>query len=159
MTYILCYVIIFEKVTNTCAKNRQSLKTWIKNNCLSQRRATSGPRARSGLRRPSFRPATLLGNNIAMRPAKPQPKNTGFMSEITRRVNVRTNSEHCGQCHESRCKLLRLLIKYKYWKTEIIVFILVTCLAWWGGGSNVYNRCVPKSCCRQTASNNYKSNP
>ena len=40
---------------------------------LMQRRATSGPRARSGPRRPSVRPATLLDNNIAIRPAKPQP--------------------------------------------------------------------------------------
>ena len=40
---------------------------------LEQSRATSGPRARSGPRRPSVRPATLLGNNIAIRPAKPQP--------------------------------------------------------------------------------------
>ena len=54
-------------------------------------RATSGPRARSGPRRPSVRPITQLGNDIAIRPAKPQPKNTGFMSEITCRVNVRTN--------------------------------------------------------------------
>ena len=33
MTSILCYLIIYEKVTNTCAKNRQYLKkTYIKNN-------------------------------------------------------------------------------------------------------------------------------
>ena len=38
---------------------------------LRHRRPTSGPRARSGPRRPSVRPATLLGNNIAIRPAKP----------------------------------------------------------------------------------------
>ena len=79
--------------------------------CVGQRRATSGPRARSGPRRPSVRPATLLGNNIAIWPAKPQPKIAGFMSEITRRV--RTNTEHFGQCRESRCKLRRSLIKYK----------------------------------------------
>ena len=41
-------------------------------NTLGHGRATSGPRARSGPRRPSVRPATLLGNNIAIRPAKPQ---------------------------------------------------------------------------------------
>ena len=40
---------------------------------VTQSRATSGPRARSGPRRPSVRPATQLGNNIAIRPAKPQP--------------------------------------------------------------------------------------
>ena len=39
---------------------------------LDHGRATSGPRARSGPRRPSVRPVTLLGNNIAIRPAKPQ---------------------------------------------------------------------------------------
>ena len=49
---------------------------------LRHGRATSGPRARSGPRRPSVRPATLLGNNMAIRPAKPQPKNVRFM--ITR---------------------------------------------------------------------------
>ena len=44
---------------------------------------TAGPRARSGPRRPSVRPATLLGNNIAIRPAKPQPKtNAGFISDV-----------------------------------------------------------------------------
>ena len=45
---------------------------------LNQSRATSGPRARSGPRRPSVRPATLLGNNIAIRPAKPQPNKSRF---------------------------------------------------------------------------------
>ena len=64
---------------------------------LEHGRATSGPRARSGPRRPSVRPATLLGNNIAIQPAIPQQTNAGFMSEITHRVNVRTNSEHFGQ--------------------------------------------------------------
>ena len=50
---------------------------------INQRRATSGPRARSGPRRPSVRPATLLGNNIAIRPAKPQPpKNAGFITDV-----------------------------------------------------------------------------
>ena len=39
------------------------------------------------------------------------------MSETMRRVNVRTNSEHFGQCRESRCKLRRSLIKYKNSKT------------------------------------------
>ena len=34
-----------------------------------------------------------------------------------RRVNVRTNSEHFGQCRESRCKLRRSLIQYKNSKT------------------------------------------
>ena len=34
-----------------------------------------------------------------------------------RRVNVRTNSEHFGQCRESRCKFRRSLIKYKNSKT------------------------------------------
>ena len=57
---------------------------------LEHGRATSGPRARSGPRRHSVRPATLLGNNIALRPAIPQQTNAGFMSEITHRVNVRT---------------------------------------------------------------------
>ena len=37
-------------------------------------RATSGPRARSGPRRPSVRPATLRGNNMAIRPANPSQK-------------------------------------------------------------------------------------
>ena len=45
---------------------------------LEHGRATSGPRARSGPRRPSVRPATLHGNNIAIRPAKPQPKKCRF---------------------------------------------------------------------------------
>ena len=40
---------------------------------LARGRATSGPRARSGPRRSTVRPATLLCNNIAIRPAKPQP--------------------------------------------------------------------------------------
>ena len=39
---------------------------------LHHGQATSGPRARSGPRRPSVRPATLLGNIIAIRPAKAQ---------------------------------------------------------------------------------------
>ena len=56
-----------------------SLVLWLYSNTIiidviRQRRATSGPRARSGPRRPTVRPATLLGNNIAIRPAKPQPK-------------------------------------------------------------------------------------
>ena len=38
---------------------------------LPHGRATSGPGARSGPRRPSVRPATLIGKNIAIRPAKP----------------------------------------------------------------------------------------
>ena len=92
---------------------------------LSQSRATSGPRARSGPRRPSVRPATLLGNNIAIRPAKSQPTKAGFMSEITSREC--TNSEHFGRPREQRCTLRRLLIKYKN----------------------------AKSRCRQTNSNNY----
>ena len=45
---------------------------------VGQSRATSGPRARSGPRRPSVRPATLRGNNIAIRPAKPQPNKSRF---------------------------------------------------------------------------------
>ena len=63
---------------------------------LMQRRATSGPRARSGPRRSCVRPATLFGNNMAIRPAKPQTKNAGFMRKM----------------YESRCKLRRSLIKY-----------------------------------------------
>ena len=47
-------------------------------------RATSGPRARSGPRRPSIRPATLLGNNIAIRPAKPQPTKLWFHEQVTK---------------------------------------------------------------------------
>ena len=39
---------------------------------LEQSRATSGPRRRS------VRPATLLGNNIAIRPAKPQLNKSRF---------------------------------------------------------------------------------
>ena len=54
--------------------------------------AGSGPRARSGPRSPSVRPATLLGNNMATRPAKPQPKNAGFMNEITRRPYTRSTA-------------------------------------------------------------------
>ena len=50
-------------------------------------RATSGPR------RPSVRPATLLSNNIAIRPAKPQPKNAGFMSEMTRRTDTKVTAQ------------------------------------------------------------------
>ena len=46
-----------------------------------------GPRARSGPRRPNVRPATLLGNDIEIRPPKTQPKNYGFLSEKTRAAN------------------------------------------------------------------------
>ena len=83
---------------------------------LAQSRATSGPRARSGPRRPSVRPATLLGNNIAIRPAKPQPTKAGLMSVITSREC--TNSEHFGRPREQRCTLRRLLIKYKNSKSR-----------------------------------------
>ena len=41
---------------------------------LDQGRATSGPGARPGLRRPSVRPATLFDSNFAIWPAKTQPK-------------------------------------------------------------------------------------
>ena len=72
-------------------------------------RATSGPR------RPSVRPATLLGNNIAIWSAKPQPKNAGVMNDIMRHVNVRTETKHFGQCRESRYKLRRPLISSRHW--------------------------------------------
>ena len=62
----------------------------VQDNVLTQHvfhgRATSGPRARSGPRRPSVRPASLFGNIIAIRPAKPQLKKSGFMGEFTRRA-------------------------------------------------------------------------
>ena len=57
----------------------------LDNDDVDHGRATSGPRARSGPRRPSIRPATLLGNNIAIRPAKPQPK-TNLVSWAELRV-------------------------------------------------------------------------
>ena len=66
---------------------------------LDQGRATSAPQARYDPWRSIVRPATLLVYNIAIRPAKPKPKNAGFISEITRGVNVCLRANSDSFCH------------------------------------------------------------
>ena len=65
------------RILGSINPNRNSNSSYILNPnhtmTLTHGRATSGPRARSGPRRSSVRPATLLGNNIPIRPAKHQP--------------------------------------------------------------------------------------
>ena len=77
-------------------------------------RATSGPRARSGPRGPSVRPATLLGNNMAIRPAKPQPKQCRF--------HERNYASPMARCTASFTKRLR---------APSLPTSLTSCLLWW----------------------------
>ena len=58
-------------------------------------------------------PPPCSGITLQSGPRNPSQKNASCMSEITCRINVRTNSEYFGQCRESRCKLRRSVIKYK----------------------------------------------
>ena len=98
---------------------------WINNACrhipnqlhIEHGRATSGPRARSGPRRPSVRPATLLGNNIAIWPAKPQLVLSSVLSlrawafrPVRRRIeDVRQHSRLAEDPHlDPRCFSLAL---------------------------------------------------
>ena len=85
-------------------------------------RAISGPRSRSAPRRPSVRLATLLAIPLQSGPRNLSQKSAGFMSEITRRVNVRNNSEHVGHCRESRCKIRRSLPVMKYLSLPLFPF-------------------------------------